>query len=250
MNKVRTLIIDDEAPIREFITNILENYSDKTEVCGTADGVKTGLIAIQHYNPQLVLLDVNLSDGTGFDLLRQLSEVNFQVIFITAYEKYAVKAFRFSAVDYIMKPVNIDELLSAIDKALEVLEGKTINQQLKNFFDNMNSRPEDKKIVLKDSKSIYIIKVSDIIRCESDHNYTTFHLLNNKKIIVSKTLKDFEDLLGDFLFIRTHQSHLVNINHIISFEKNEGGYLRMTDGSTVPVSKRKREELMEFFDKI
>ncbi|MDD3196388.1 MAG: LytTR family DNA-binding domain-containing protein [Paludibacter sp.] len=250
MNKIRTLIIDDEAPIRDLISGILENYSEKTEVCGTADGVKTGLEAIRHHNPELVLLDVNLTDGTGFDLLRQLDEIKFAVIFITAYEKYAVKAFRFSAVDYIMKPVNIDELLSAIDKAIGMMEGKTLNQQLKNFFDNLNSKPEDKKIVLKDSKSIYVIKVADIIRCEADHNYTTFYLTNNQQIVVSRTLKDYEELLSDFMFLRTHQSHLININHMLSFEKNDGGYLRMADGSNVPVSKRKRDELMAFFDNI
>lgn len=250
MNKIRTLIIDDEAPIRELISGILENYSEQTEVCGTADGVKSGLEAIKLLNPELVLLDVNLTDGTGFDLLRQLEDIKFSVIFITAYEKYAVKAFRFSAVDYIMKPVNIDELLAAIDKAIELMERKTLNQQLKNLFDNLNSKPEDKKIVLKDSKSIYIVKVADIIRCEADHNYTTFHLNSGKQVIVSKTLKEFEELLSDFMFLRPHQSHLININHIISFEKNEGGYLKMADGSSVPVSKRKRDELMDFFDNI
>lgn len=250
MSKIRTLIIDDEAPIRELISGILENYSEQTEVVGTADGVKTGLEAIRQLNPQLVLLDVNLTDGTGFDVLRQLDEVKFAVIFITAYEKYAVKAFRFSAVDYIMKPVNIDELITAIDKAVEMMEGKTLNQQLKNFFDNINSKPEDKKIVLKDSKSIYIVKVADIIRCEADHNYTTFFLTNGNQIVVSKTLKEYEELLSDFRFLRTHQSHLININHIISFEKNEGGYLKMEDGSSVPVSKRKKDELMDFFDKL
>jgi two-component system LytT family response regulator len=235
MSKIRTLIIDDEAPIRELISGILENYSDTTEVVGTADGVKSGLDAIRQLNPQLVLLDVNLTDGTGFDLLRQLEEVRFSVIFITAYEKYAVKAFRFSAVDYIMKPVNIDELLAAIDKATDMMERQTLNQQLRNFFDNLNSKPEDKKIVLKDSKSIYIVKVSDIIRCEADHNYTTFYITNGNQIVVSKTLKDFEELLSDYMFLRTHQSHLININHIVSFEKNEGGYLKMEDGSSVPV---------------
>jgi len=250
MNKIRTLIIDDEAPIRELLSGILENYSEQTEVVGTADGVKTGLEAIRQLNPQLVLLDVNLTDGTGFDVLKQLEEVKFAVIFITAYEKFAVKAFRFSAVDYIMKPVNIDELLTAIDKAIEMMEGKTLNQQLKNFFDNMSSKPEDKKIVLKDSKSIYIVKVADIVRCEADHNYTTFYLSSGNQIVVSKTLKEYEELLSDYRFLRTHQSHLININHIVSFEKNDGGYLKMEDGSSVPVSKRKKDELMDFFDNL
>jgi two-component system LytT family response regulator len=250
MDKLRILIIDDEAPIRELITGIIENYCENAEVCGTAEGVKSGLEAINSLNPDLVLLDVNLTDGTGFDLLKKLEEIRFAVIFITAYEKYALNAFRFSAVDYIMKPVNIDELVAAIEKASDVIERQNLNQQLKNFFENINSRPEDKKIVLKDIKSIYIVKVSDIIRCESDHNYTTFFLNNGKQVVVSKTLKEFEEILSDYMFLRTHQSHLININYIVSFEKNEGGYLRMADGSPVPVSKRKRDELMDFFNRI
>lgn len=250
MNKLRTLIIDDEAPVRELISGIVSNYCEQAEICGTADGVKTGVEAIQNLKPDLVLLDVNLTDGTGFDILRRLDEIHFAVIFITAYEKYAVNAFRFSAVDYIMKPVNIDELSSAIEKAAAMTERDTISKQLKNFFENISSRPEDKKIVLKDQKSIYIVKVSDIIRCESDHNYTTFHLISGKQVVVSRTLKDFEEMLTEYMFLRTHQSHLININHIISFEKNDGGFLRMADGSPVPVSKRKRDELMDFFNRI
>jgi len=250
MSKLRTLIIDDEAPVRELISGIINNYCEQAEICGTANGVKTGIEAIHNLKPDLVLLDVNLTDGTGFDILRNLEDIQFSVIFITAYEKYAVNAFRFSAVDYIMKPVNIDELSSAIEKAATLTERENISKQLKNFFENINSRPEDKKIVLKDQKSIYVVKISDIIRCESDHNYTTFHLNNGKQVVVSRTLKDFDEMLSDYLFLRTHQSHLININHIVSFEKNDGGYLRMADGSSVPVSKRKKEELMDFFDRI
>lgn len=250
MNKLRTLIVDDEAPIRELIETILENYCEQTELVGTAEGVASAIKAIKELQPDLVLLDVKLSDGTAFDLLQQLGEVNFMIIFITAFDSYAVNAFRFSAVDYIMKPINIDELTEAIRRAAETAEQKSMSASLKNFFENINSRPEDKKIVLKTQESIFIVRVADIIRCEADHNYTTFFLTNGKKVLVSRTLKDYEDMLSDYYFFRTHQSHLININHIVSFEKNEGGYLRMADGSPVPVSKRKREELLELFSKI
>lgn len=250
MNKLRTLIVDDEAPIRELIGTILENYCEQAEVVGTAEGVASAIKAIKELQPDLVLLDVKLSDGTAFDLLQQLGEVNFLIIFITAFDSYAVNAFRFSAVDYIMKPINIDELTEAIRRAAETAEQKSMSANLKNFFENINSRPEDKKIVLKTQESIFIVRVADIIRCEADHNYTTFYLINGKKVLVSRTLKDYEEMLSDYYFFRTHQSHLININHIVSFEKNEGGYLRMADGSPVPVSKRKREELLELFSKI
>jgi two-component system LytT family response regulator len=250
MAKLRTIIIDDETPIRELITGIIENFSEHAEVIATADGVNSGLIAIKKFNPDLVLLDIKLNDGTAFDLLKQLEEIKFAIIFITAYEKYAVNAFRFSAVDYIMKPIHIDELISAIHKASEHSEQHALSLKLKNFFDNFNNKPEDKKIVLKTAESIFIVKLADIIRCEADHNYTTFFLTSGKKVLVSKTLKDYDEMLCDFFFFRTHQSHLININHIVSFERNDGGFLRMADGSSVPVSKRKREELLELFNQI
>ncbi len=250
MTKLRTLIIDDEAPIRELISGIIENYCETAEIIAVADGVESGLAAIKQHKPDLVLLDVKLNDGTGFDLLQQLDEIKFAIIFITAYEKYAVNAFKFAAVDYIMKPIHIDDLTSAIRKAAEQSEQQVLSQKLKNFFDNINSKPEDKKIVLKTLESIFIVKVADIIRCEADHNYTTFYLTNGKKVLVSKTLKDYEEMLCDYFFFRTHQSHLININHVVSFEKNDGGYLKMADGSSVPVSKRKREELLELFNQI
>lgn len=250
MTKLRTLIVDDEAPIRELISGIIENYCITAEIIATADGVASGMTAIKQYKPDLVLLDVNLNDGTAFDLLQQLDEIKFAIIFITAYEKFAVNAFKFSAVDYIMKPIHIDELTAAINKACEQSEQQALSLKLKNFFDNINSKPEDKKIVLKTLESIFIVKVGDIIRCEADHNYTTFYLVNGKRVLVSKTLKDYDEMLCDFFFFRAHQSHLINMNHIVSFEKTDGGFLQMIDGSYVPVSKRKREELLELFNQI
>ena len=250
MEKLRTLIIDDEAPARELLAGILENYCHRTKLIGFADGVQNGLKAIKSLKPDLVLLDINLEDGNAFDLLREFNEIPFALIFVTAYENYALNAFRFSAVDYIMKPVNIDDLVKAVQKAADKLEQASLGLKLKNFFDNLNSKPEDKKIVLKTQESIHIVKLSDIIRCEADHNYCTFYFVNGKKIVVSRNLGEFEEMLNGLFFFRTHQSHLININHILSFEKNEGGYLKMADNSSVPVSKRKKEELLELFGKL
>lgn len=248
MKKLRTLIIDDEAPIRSLITQIVSQYCEQAEIVGTADGVKSGIEAIKSLKPDLILLDVKLIDGSGFDLLDHFAEITFSVIFITAHETFALNAFKFSAVDYVMKPIHIDEITNAIQKAASLSEQHELSSRLKNFFDNINNKPEDKKIVLKTLESIFIVKVSEIIRCEADHNYTTFYLVKGKKVLVSKTLKEYEEMLSEFMFFRTHQSHLININQIQSFEKNDGGFLRMSDGSAVPVSKRKREELLELFN--
>jgi two-component system LytT family response regulator len=246
---LKILIVDDEQPIRNMISSILLMSDFNLEIVGQADSVSSGIKQIKELKPNLVLLDIKLPDGTGFDILNQVPQLNFSVIFITAFEEYAIKAFKCSALDYILKPINIDELYAAIEKSKEQIANKNINQKLNIFLENLNSSSiEDKKIVLKTQESIHIVKVTHIIRCESYHNYTEFFLRNNKKLLVSKTLKEYDKILSNFGFFRVHQSHLININNINSFEKTDGGYLVLTDGSQVPVSKRKREELMQLFE--
>lgn len=251
MEALRTLIIDDETQVRNLLADLLNTYCPKALVIGTADSVKNGVTAIAELKPDLVLLDVNLSDGTAFDLLKQLPKTNFALVFVTAYENYALQAFRASALDYLLKPIHVEALQEAVDKAYQQRNAQQLtdqlSQQLKSYLDNLNGLPDEKKIVLKTQDSLYIVRVQDIIRCEGEHNYTTFYLLNSKKIVVSHTLKEYETLLVDHGFFRAHQSHLVNINYIHCFDKREGGLLRMEDGSTVPVSQRKREELTELF---
>ncbi len=247
---LRTLIVDDEQPVRQMLETVLTQYCDNVEIVGSAYSVESALEAIRKQNPDLILLDINLPDGTGFDLLDKLGAKPPIVVFITAYNDYAVKAFKFNAIDYVLKPINIDELIAAIQKASDNAEYKNLSLKLQNFFANMYNKSEDKKIVLKTFDSIHMVKVQDVIRCESDHNYTTFYFINGRKITVSKTLKEYDEMLCDYGFFRTHQSHLINMNHISSFEKNDGGYLKMTDGNMVPVSKRKREELLDLFGNI
>lgn len=244
---ISVAVIDDEARARDTLINILKLSQVGMKLAGEADSVRTGLELIRSHNPDVVLLDVNLLDGTGFDLLKQIPSPHFKVIFITAHEEYAIRAFRFSAVDYILKPVVAGELLAAVDKAAQTISREETELKLSALLSNLDSA---KKIVLKTAESIHIVQISNIIRCEADVNYTTFFLKNASSLLVSKTLKDFADLLEPTGFYRTHQSHLVNINHIVRFDKGEGGHLVMDDESIVPVSSRKREELFRLFEKM
>jgi two-component system LytT family response regulator len=241
------VIIDDEPRARETIINILGLSNHEIEIAGQAADVESGFEVINQKNPDLVLLDINLPDGTGFDLLKKFDKISFKLIFITAHEEYAVKAIKFSALDYVLKPITAGELLQAIDKANETIHKDETEIKLSAFLSNLDKL---RKIVLKTAESIHIIEVKNIIRCEADVNYTTFFLENDKKLLVSKTLKEYAELLTSSGFFRTHQSHLVNLDHVLRFDKGEGGHLVMNDNSIVPVSSRKRETLFKAFENL
>lgn len=248
---LRTIIVDDEAVAREAISEMLNRYCDDVEIVKQADDVESGIEAIKTSNPDLVFLDIQLKSGTSFDILRQLNHYDFKVVFITAFEDYAVKAFKFSALDYILKPIDPAELVESVEKARNHIRNDDMNMKFKALFENMgNLSKENKKIVLKTANNVHLVNLCDIIRCQSDKNYTHFFINKDGKVVVSKTLKDFEDILCDFGFYRIHQSHLVNVVHIKRYEKADGGYLVMSDDSVVPVSFRKKEELMKLFNKI
>jgi len=248
---IKAIIIDDEEKSRATISAILKLHCKDVSVIAQAEDVESGLEAIIQHPPDLILLDVKMPDGTGFDLLQRLDSVSFKIIFITAFEEYAIKAFKFSALDYIIKPVDPNELVSGIAKATQTVEKEKFSLQLEAFMANINNMAREvKKIVLKTTDNIYVINVQDIIRCESDRNYTNFYLNDGKKLMVSVTLKEYDDLLKPYSFFRVHQSHLVNLNHIDRYEKGGGGSLVMKDGSTVSVSFRKKEKLLKFLDKL
>lgn len=202
---------------------------------------------INRTQPDLVLLDINLTDGTGFDLLKKFNGFQFKLIFITAHEEYAIQAFKFSAVDYILKPVVASDLLNAVEKAGKAIQQEETELKISALLANLD---KIKKIVLKTAESIHIIHVKNIIRCEADVNYTNFYLDNGERLIVSRTLKEFAEMLEPAGFFRTHQSHLVNLDHISRFDKTEGGHLVLADDSIVPVSSRKREELFKVFERM
>ncbi len=245
---INTIIIDDEQKARETIADILKLYCTNVNIIAQAEDVKSGIEAISQNKPDLVLLDIKMPDGSGFDLLKQLKIIDFKIIFITAYEEYAIKAFKFSALDYILKPIDPEELIKAIEKAGQSFNQENINLKLDAFYSNIeNISKEVKKIVLYTFESIYIVNVQDIIRCESDRNYTYFYFIDGKKLFVSKTLKEFDEILNEYGFFRPHQSHLVNMNYIHRYEKHGGSYLIMKDNSKIPVASRKKNQLLELF---
>ena len=251
MKNLKAIIIDDEKPVVSLLLGMVGQFCDGVVVVATANSVKTGVKLIRNFNPDLIFLDINLGDGSGFDLLEQLGEKIPMVVFITAYDEYAVKAFKFSAIDYVMKPINLEEIEAAVQKCRNQIEKENLSEKLKIFLQNMDEpNSEEKKIVLKTAESIHIVKVGEIIRCESDHNYTEFYLTGARKLLVSRTLKEYDEMLVDYGFFRTHQSHLININFISRFDKADGGELVLADKSRVPVSKRKRDELFELFEKM
>jgi len=248
---IKIIIIDDESRARIAIENIILSNLKDVEIVDRAEDVKSGLNSILKHKPNIVLLDINLPDGTGFDILRQIPKIDFKLIFITAHEEYAVKAIKFSALDYIVKPIDVSELIAAVERARNEVIDESNNLKIEAFLTNFeNIKNEVKKIVLKTSDSIHLVNIQNIIRCEADNNYTHFYLNDNKKILVSNTLKEYEELLGQYNFFRVHQSHLINLNYIAKFDKKDGGSLVMTDKSQIPVSARKRHLLLEFFDRL
>jgi two-component system, LytTR family, response regulator len=242
---LRVVIIDDEANSVALISGALKIHCRNVNVVATANNVATGLATIQAFNPDIVLLDIKMPDGTGLDLLRQIDEINFKVIFITAYQEFAIQAFKFSALDYLLKPFDTNELVAAITKAEESIHSKNIRLNLGAFYENLNHKlMEPKKIVLKTADHIYAVSIKDIIRCESEGNYTIFILNDGRKLMVSKILKEYDDLLSGYNFFRVHQSHLINMHYFESYKKTDGGSVIMTDKSSIPVAYRKKDDFL------
>lgn len=235
---IRAVIIDDIPEAVSVLKSDLENYCVNIEVVGSAGGVVTGAKLIKEEKPDLVFLDIQMPDGSGFDLLEILPETNFKLIFTTASDEFAVKAFKFSAVDYLLKPIDPDELMDAVSRIEDQNEPAQRIDLLKENF----SAP--KRIALNTLEKIHIVKVEEILRCESNINYTMFYFTDGTKLLVTKTLKEFDKLLGEHQFIRVHQSHLINANFIKEFIKSDG-YIIMNDGTKVPVSTRKKQVLMD-----
>jgi len=245
---LRCIIIDDETPMRKSLESMLKTSCPNIKLIAEADGVGNGVEVIKKYQPDLVFLDIKMGDGTGFDLLKQFDPVDFKVIFITAFDQYAVKAFRFSALDYLLKPVDVDDLVEAVNRT-ESLFVNELNTQLDALRENLRTGDgSGKKIILRTLDSIHLISTHDIFYCESDGSYTTFYLLNGNKIQVSTRLKEYDDLLSEFGFFRVHKSYLINLTHISRFDKSEGGYIVLTNDSKVPVSSRKRDRILELFN--
>jgi two-component system LytT family response regulator len=242
---LNTIIIDDEVKSRETIREMLRIYCSNVEVVAQAGDIKSGILAIRKHNPDLILLDIRMPDGTGFDLLRQLPGMESKVVFITAYEEYAIKAFKFSALDYVLKPIDPDELKAAIEKADASIEKENISDRISTFFQHYdNDVPGQKKqIALRNAESIYRVNIEDIVSYEADKNYTMFHMSNGERITVSHSIKEYDDILLSMNFIRLHQSHTINLKHLRRFDK-EALEVVMNDNSKIPVAHRRKDDLI------
>ncbi|WP_313803734.1 LytTR family DNA-binding domain-containing protein [Flavobacterium sp.] len=250
MSAITALLIDDDANLRNGMKSLLERYAPEVHIVGEADNVKSGIEAMSALQPQVVFLDIQLGDGTGFDILEEIAKKQGKstshIVFITAHEQYAVKAFRFSALDFLLKPVDPEELEKVIVKIKNVLTKSDGYAHIDLLLENIRKKVDNfKRIALSTSDGIHLFDVSDIIRCESEDNYTKFYIKNNKPIMISKTLKEYEELLSEHGFERIHQSHLINLTYLKSYIKKDGGYVVMADNSHLPISQRKKERLQE-----
>lgn len=241
---IKTILIDDEPAFRHVLADMIRHYTPDLEVVAEAGCVQEAAEAIQLLKPQLLFLDVHLTDGTGFDLLQRISYRDLRVIFTTAHDSYAITAFRFNAIDYILKPVDLQQFLEAVEKVRnQPLLSADKSERF--FITPGNAIVARKKLALPSHEGINIINTESIIRCESDGSYTTFILAGGQKLTVSRSMKEYDELLTPSGFFRVHQSHLVNLNQIRQFLKEDGGALIMTDGSRIEVSRRRKDLLIQ-----
>lgn len=249
MDDMLTAVIVDDMP--KAIDNLkldLEQYCPEVKVVGAADGVVNGAKLLKQIQPDILFLDIQLQDGSGFDLLEILPKVQFKLIFTTASDAFAIKAFRFAALDYLLKPIDPDQLIESVKKVKSQVEEQ--GQKIDALLENVKSRQLPEKIALHTLERLQIASLDDIIRCESSGNYTIFYFLNKQKLLVTKTLKEFDKLLEGHAFLRVHQSHLINLQHVDAFVKTEGGYILMKDGSQVSVSIRKRSSVLRVLEEL
>lgn len=245
---IKAVIVDDSPEARASLSADLERYCTGVQLIGQAGSMAEGLKTLRELKPDVVFLDIDLGDGDGFGLLEQLGETQTKVIFTTGMDSHGIRAIKFSALDYLLKPVDPDELAGAVEKLAQEKQKLSISENLRLLTEHL--RPASgsgpiKRLALNSADKVQVVNISDIIRCESERNYTTFFLKGGKQIVVTKTLKEYEELLEPNGFVRVHHSHLINLEHLKEFIKHDGGYALMDDNSHVPVSVRKRDDLLK-----
>jgi two-component system LytT family response regulator len=246
-----TVIVDDERPQQDILTGMIKNHFPQLELAAICSSVNEGVEKISTLKPQLVFLDVVMPPFTGFDLLNRVKAIDFDVIFVTSYEQYAINAFKVSAVDYLLKPFSIEQLAGSIIKFEKKMETSESFRHLQTLLLNIKASSNDPVIVaLPTFNGFSFIKTDDIIRCESDDKYTTFFLRNKTQIMVSKMIKDCEDMLSCYNFCRVHLNSLINMQHIKEYRRGEGGQVLMCDGSVVYVSRARKQNFLDKLNKI
>ncbi|MCH8331219.1 MAG: response regulator transcription factor [Bacteroidetes bacterium] len=241
---LRTVIIDDEKRGRETLTNLVKECCQNVEIAATAGSKDEGIAAINQQKPDFIFLDIEMPGGSGFKLLKELGNIKPYVIFVTAFDHYAIKAIRFSALDYLLKPINVDELYKAVEK-VEEMQGNGLNGKLDMLLRNINSTNNYlRQIALPTLQGLELVETNKILYCEADANYTTLHLLDGVTVVVTRILKEFEELLAESNFVRIHHSYLINLSHLRKYVRGKGGSVIMKDGTELGVSVRKKEVLI------
>lgn len=245
---MKAVIVDDEHMSRQTLRKLLDLYCPQVEVLGEAGSAEEAFSLIQKKSPEVVFLDVEMPFGSGFDLLTQFSDIDFEIIFVTAFDQYALKAIKFCALDYLLKPINAEELIVSVKRLEQKKRTTTDKIKVKTFLQNLQQIDDNKnQIVVPTSDGFEFIEINEIVRLEADGRYTRIFLTTSKKILICKNLKEFETLLEEHNFFRTHHSHLVNMKYVKSYSKSEGGFLTMRDGDLVPISRRKKEYFLKQF---
>lgn len=240
--KIHAVLVDDEDNSLEALEILLNKYCPDVEVEGRAQSVEEAVQVINEVQPELVFLDIALPDGQGFEVLESVTHGPFEVVFTTAYDQYALKAFEFSALDYLLKPINAEKLRQSVERFQEIKGGQGIGDRISVLKESLNNLSE--RIILSSMDGFEVYKITDIIRCEANGSYTTFFIKDGKKVVTSKTLNNFEKLLEDMPFARVHSKHLVNLNYIKKYISGRGGYIVFEDGSQVDVSERKKKDFI------
>jgi two-component system, LytTR family, response regulator len=249
-NPLKVFIVDDEYQSRNLLSKLLLEHFPNIAVAGQAANVQEGIAGIYASKPALVFLDVEMNGETGFDLLRKIENRNFQIIFITAHDNYALKAFRYNAVDYLLKPIVLDELKEAVNKATNQLSAKKITSdaQLENLVQSMRDpKKVNDKIAVPTSDGFVLISVQEIVYCRANGNYTEFHLSAGRNLLSSYTLKQYHELLEEQNFFRAHRSFLVNLAHVKMYRRGEGGTIVMNDGSEIELSRQNKDAFLQLF---
>lgn len=242
------VIVEDELASRETLASYLKKYCPDVSLLAEAESVKTGLEAIRKHQPDIVFLDVEMPYGNAFDLLEQVENITFETIFVTAYSHYAVKALNFSASYYILKPIDIDELIAAVEKVKENMEKNEHSFHTKILIDNIKTmNKQQQKVVLPILEGFDVVQVKDIIRCQANGNFTDFHLTDGSKKMICRTLKFYEEILNELGFVRIHKSHLVNVEYITGYKKGKGGQVSLANGDIVDVSPQRKQDLLNRF---
>lgn len=246
---MKAIIIDDERKGREALRKLLEKYASEVEICATADNIHDGYHLIKEHHPDVVFLDVEMPNGSGFDLLEKFDELSFEVVFTTAYDSYALKAIKVHALDYLLKPIDLDELVQAVENVRKAMQTKPVVNRYAEFL-TARKLEFTGKIPLAVKEGIVYITVSEIIRVESDGGYSTFYTTDQKFYVTSRNLKEYEDMLPVKEFFRIHKSHLINMKRVKKFLRVDGYHVEMEDGSTVEISRRKKDEFLQLMNEL